>query len=110
MWVESDTKLDRHIREYFEYLFSDARVKDMESALSVVEPLVTWEMNNFLIQQVTDAEIKEAVFQLGPLKSPGSDGFLGLFYQKYWEGVSSQIYGVVGSFFNGGYLLKVLVI
>lgn len=48
------------------------------------------------------------MFQLGPLKSPGQDGFLGLFYQKYWEGVSSQIYSVVRSFFNGGYLLKEL--
>ncbi|CAL5356308.1 unnamed protein product [Camellia sinensis] len=107
-WVESVSEIDNYIREYFENLFSNVGVRDMESALSVVEPLVSREMNTLLIKPVTDTEIKEAVFQLGPLKSPRSDGFPGFFYHTYWDTVNSQIFNVVGSFFNGGYLLKEL--
>lgn len=67
------------MHSYFSNLFTSSRPRDFGEALLGVEPLVTAEMNCQLIFPVSDKEIRAAVFQLGELKSPGSDGFLGFF-------------------------------
>ncbi|XP_074278466.1 uncharacterized protein LOC141602056 [Silene latifolia] len=36
-------------------------------------------------------EVRKAVFQLGPLKSPGPDGIHAAFYQKYWAVVKDDV-------------------
>lgn len=51
-------------------------------------------------------EVRKAVFQMGPLKAPGSDGFPGLFYQKYWEVVGDDVFNTVKEFFQNGHILK----
>lgn len=39
----------------------------------------------FLNREVSSVEVKEAVFHMGAYKAPGPDGFLPLFFQKYWH-------------------------
>ncbi|XP_057996610.1 uncharacterized protein LOC131175927 [Hevea brasiliensis] len=51
------------------------------------------------LQKVDDEEIKRIVFDLGGLKSPGSDGFPGLFYQRSSDVVENDICIAVQSFF-----------
>lgn len=48
------------------------------------------------------------MFQLGPLKTPGPDGFNGLFFfnQKLWDTVGNDVDTAVKGFFNDGILLK----
>lgn len=61
------------------------------------------EMNDELRQLVDDNEIKDAVYQMKGLKAPGPDGFQGVFYQNFWEIISSDIKGlVVECLSNGG--------
>lgn len=43
---------------------------------------------------------------MGALKAPGSDGFPGLFFQKYWEIVGEDVFKVLQSFFLDGVLLN----
>uniref|UniRef100_A0A803P656 Reverse transcriptase domain-containing protein n=1 Tax=Cannabis sativa TaxID=3483 RepID=A0A803P656_CANSA len=50
----------------------------------------------------SDAEIKEAVFSLHPLKAPGPDGFSGCFYHKYWDVVGANLCTTVKEFFSSG--------
>ncbi|XP_030477324.1 uncharacterized protein LOC115694334 [Syzygium oleosum] len=54
--------------------------------------------------KVTMEEIKAAVFQMGATKAPGPDGLNGQFFQKHWEHVNQDVYGMVESFFNTGLL------
>lgn len=63
-------------------------------------------MNLSLTRQVTDEEIKEAVFQLGSLKSPGPDDLPGLFYQKFWDTVGHDVCSAVKCYFNERFLLR----
>jgi hypothetical protein len=44
-----------------------------------------------LSEALTNDEIKNAVFSMGPWKAPGPDGFPAGFYQKSWEIVGSTI-------------------
>lgn len=71
-----------------------------------MEGCITEEMNRNLTRAVKDLEIKKAVFQLGTLKSPGPDGFNGLFFQLYWDKEGSEVCMAVKDFFSSGSLVK----
>lgn len=40
-------------------------------------------MNYALVAPISREEVKVSAFDLGALKAPGPDGFLGNFFQKY---------------------------
>ncbi|XP_028095770.1 uncharacterized protein LOC114293006 [Camellia sinensis] len=82
--------------------------RDCSAALSVVDSVVSSDMNYDLTRPFCDEEIKSAAFQLGAFKAPGPDGFPGFFYQNYWDEVGGSVCTAVRSFFNGGYILREL--
>lgn len=49
----------------------------------------------------TRLEVEAALQQMGPLKSPRSDGFRVSFYQKYWIAVGTDVCNVALSLLNG---------
>ncbi|XP_024004906.1 uncharacterized protein LOC112082048 [Eutrema salsugineum] len=49
---------------------------------------------------ITDNEVKEAVFQMGPDKAPGADGFTAAFYQQFWEQIGGDVCHMVKGFFE----------
>lgn len=104
--MESDTEINSHMLDYFSQLFSSVGDRNLNEALSVVQPLVTESMNRQLISMLSEEEVRIAVFQLGAVKAPGPDGFPGFFFQHYWDVVGTKVYQAVRSFFVGGYLLK----
>jgi hypothetical protein len=57
----------------------------MEAVLDTVPVKVSPEMNAKLIAPYTEAEVKEALFQMFPTKSPGLDGFPAHFFQHHWD-------------------------
>ncbi|XP_021740038.1 uncharacterized protein LOC110706423 [Chenopodium quinoa] len=48
----------------------------------------------------TIPELKEAVFSIGALKSPGEDGFHALFFQKFWETIHLDCFNLISSIFH----------
>lgn len=61
-----------------------------------------------LIGEVTDKEIKQAVWSISGDKSPGKDGYESQFYKDAWEIVGSDVIGRVKEFFTNGKLIKML--
>ncbi|CAN1306590.1 Putative ribonuclease H protein At1g65750 [Linum perenne] len=57
-------------------------------------------MNVDLTRPVIDEEVRKAVFDLGPNKSPGPDGFSGNFYRQYWDVLGPQVCQEVKEFFQ----------
>ncbi|KAL9668236.1 hypothetical protein QQ045_002614 [Rhodiola kirilowii] len=53
---------------------------------------------------ISEEEIKDDVFSLGPLKARGIDGFPALFYQRFWERIKSSVIREVNTFWVEGRL------
>ena len=59
-------------------------------------------MNDNLCKDFTDEEISDALFQIGPLKAPGVDGFPARFYQRNWATLKDEVINAVKLFFATG--------
>nr|GEU60727.1 IAA-alanine resistance protein 1 [Tanacetum cinerariifolium] len=55
---------------------------------------------------VTNEEVKRAVWDCGTDKSPGLDGFTFGFFRKFWEIIDSDVPEAVKSFFSNGVIPK----
>lgn len=63
--------------------------------------MVSNEANVDLCSQITDQEVKDAVFQMGVTKAPGPDGFPGIFYHSYWRTICNDVQGIAADFLRG---------
>ena len=48
-------------------------------------------MNNQLLREFREDEVKKALKQMHPTKSPSPDSMHPIFYQKYWDVVNSNV-------------------
>lgn len=77
--------MERVAEAYFKKLFGsediDYRLKEMETNSN----RVTQNQYDKLTAPVTIDEVRKAVFDINPHKSPGPDGMNGFFYQQFWD-------------------------
>jgi hypothetical protein len=73
----------------------------MDEVLEAIPGKVTAEMNADLCKPYSDDEIKAALFQMGPTKALGPDGFPTLFYRTHWEFFKEEICTAVRGFLEG---------
>lgn len=92
----------------FNNLFTSTRPspKDIAKCVQQVEARVTSEMNDKLVRPFCRLEIEAAIQQMGPLKSPGPDGFGACFYQNHWDTIGEEVCNAVLSFLNGNSLFS----
>ncbi|CAN1216128.1 Transposon TX1 uncharacterized 149 kDa protein [Linum perenne] len=65
-------------------------------------------MNVLLSAPISPAEVKEAVFDIGPHQAPGPDGFPASFFQDFWDLVANDVTIAVIDFFDSADLLQCL--
>nr|GEU30012.1 hypothetical protein [Tanacetum cinerariifolium] len=61
-----------------------------------------------MIRDVTDAEVREAIFSIGDDKSPGPDGYTSAFFKEAWNVIHTDVTSAVREFFRNGTLLREL--
>nr|GEW30868.1 RNA-directed DNA polymerase, eukaryota, reverse transcriptase zinc-binding domain protein [Tanacetum cinerariifolium] len=59
----------------------------------------------YMVEEITNKEIKEAMFGIGNEKSPNPDGFTTMFFKKSWDIMGMDVCGAVKEFFNSNKLL-----
>jgi hypothetical protein len=87
---------------FFSELYTKDQEVDPSILLEYIPSMVTREMNNILIAEFIEEEIGDALFQIGPLKAPGSDGLHARFFQRNWELLKSEICKAIKQFFDDG--------
>ena len=80
----SQESMGQLVNDYFQHLFATDTSLDPSPVLSLLEEKVSAEMNEKLCAEFSDREIGDALFQIGPLKAPGPDGFPARFFQRNW--------------------------
>ncbi|KAF7143420.1 hypothetical protein RHSIM_Rhsim05G0112800 [Rhododendron simsii] len=105
-WQTDPDLIANTIQSHFTKLYAAPPNREFEDILSLVDPIGTEEVNAALTKSVSLEEVQKAVFQMGSLKAPGSDGFPSIFYQKYWDVVREDVFTGVNEFFQNGHILK----
>lgn len=67
---------------YFKDMFTTTNIED-EEVLEGIPSTVSNAQNQELLKPISEEEVKKALFQMHPDKSPGPDGMSPAFYQKY---------------------------
>ena len=70
-----------------------------DEALNLFAPVITAEDNLFLCAILLEEEVVQALSSLGSSKALGPDGFIALFYKKYWSVVKDELLGCIKNFF-----------
>ena len=79
--MEDEQEIHNLITNFYKDLFCSCAGNRYDELLSQVELKVTPLMNQILMKEFTDDEIKAALDSMGDLKAPGMDGMPALFFQ-----------------------------
>lgn len=100
--VEEDGELQELITNYYKKLFPTNAGNHMEEFLQHVKQSVSNDMNNQLLCEFTEEEVRQGLDAIGDLKAPGADGMSSLFYKKHWSIVGADMVREVLTFLNEG--------
>jgi len=91
--IEGHENLKVFITKYYKELFGSSQRNDFSLHESQTEgiPQISEDENKFLIEEFTEKEVREAVFQMKHNKSPGPDGFSVEFLQIFWSLIKDDL-------------------
>jgi hypothetical protein len=95
-------KMQNMTTEYFQELYSADNFVQPNIITDLFEEKIDANMNESLCAEFTDEEIIFALFQIGPTKAPGPDGFPACSYQRNWSTLKEDIIAAVKNFFRDG--------
>ncbi|XP_072080961.1 uncharacterized protein [Arachis hypogaea] len=84
-WIEEEEELKAHVLKHFQDLYQEQVNIIPIDNLSVLMPNFSTSDCRKLIAMPTKMEIRRAIFSIGSLKVPGSDGLPSLIYKNNWE-------------------------
>jgi hypothetical protein len=80
------------------------------SLLGTIQPKITEANNNLILAPFTKEKLKHTLFQMHSNKSSSLDGFslIQVFFQRFWNLCSDEIFGVVNVWLDIGYFPSTL--
>jgi len=98
--VSGDDELKKYITTYYKDLFgpSDNNNFNLDETRTDDIPQVTNIENEILTSEFTEAEVREAIFQMEHNKAPEPDGFPAEFYQVFWGTIKDDLMAMFAMF------------
>ncbi|KAK8578414.1 hypothetical protein V6N13_116259 [Hibiscus sabdariffa] len=100
-WCSDQSHLRSMVVDYYKYLFSSIGSTASGYLHHGYFMQCNAEMRRVFTAPILDEEISKTVFEMGPLRAPGVDGFNDLFYQRNWSIVGPSVCALVRDTFNG---------
>ena len=88
--------------DYFNDLFKSSNPPSYQPVFQEMVPRVSDAMNQGRMAEVTEEEIKNAMFSIKASSAPGPDGMSSLFFQQFWEELGPKVSLEVKNFFETG--------
>jgi hypothetical protein len=101
-WTMDPGEMENMSRDFFEGLFTRDENVDPAIIIDMLHERVDEAMNEKLCAPFSEKEIGDALFQIGPLKAPGPDGFPARFMQRNWDIMRHDVTRAVQRFFEEG--------
>lgn len=104
-WCTDDLMLQEEAQNFFKQLFcAPTNVNIIPFDVQQV-PKLSEDMSQRLVRPVTMEEVEDALSAMHPYKSPGPDGFQGVFFKAFWPVVREDIF----SLNSQAFLLAILI-
>ncbi|GJS39529.1 RNA-directed DNA polymerase, eukaryota [Tanacetum coccineum] len=104
-WIESPKAVKGEFFQHFSSRFDKPDASRATINMRYPKTL-TYDQQNELESEVSNVEIKRAVWDCETDKSPGPDGFTFGFYRRFWKIIENDVYDVVKYFFTYGNIPK----
>ncbi|WCJ31853.1 Polynucleotidyl transferase ribonuclease H-like superfamily protein [Euphorbia peplus] len=101
-WCSVDSEIHKAAVVFYNNLFTDDRPYLPRYNCRGKFPSYNDEFRDMIGMAPVDSEIKQALFDMHPWKSPDIDGFQAGFYQRHWDRMSTSICSFVKDAFRTG--------
>jgi hypothetical protein len=93
--TEDAAEMGEMTRNFYNNLYESEGVQNMEVVLDTVPIKFSSDMKMLLLKEFTAQEVKDALYQMFPTKSPGPDGFPAHFFQRHWSLCGDEVTSAV---------------
>ncbi|KAK1630226.1 hypothetical protein QYE76_004541 [Lolium multiflorum] len=100
--IEDATHLEIMTTDFFTELYKADPTVQPGTISQTLTGKIDDDKNKTLCADFTEEEISFALFQIGPTKAPGPDGFPACFFQRNWGKLKEDIIRAVQRFFSDG--------
>jgi hypothetical protein len=91
MVQDTPSEMERLATSYFKTVYTRDPSIHARPVVDLFAEVISEETNENLCKPFSMEEISDALFQIGPLKAPGPNGFPARFYQRNWEVLREEI-------------------
>lgn len=97
---EGDGMSEQFVKHFEDFLGKAIEVEHIIDAENLFTNKLSNEDADRMVIEVTDKEIKDAMFDIGENKAPGPDGFTSVFFKKAWDTVGDEVCMPLRNFFK----------
>ncbi|GKA71110.1 SPX and EXS domain-containing protein [Tanacetum coccineum] len=95
------------INHYTEFLGQQGHTPHFNSTDLFCNQLYS-DVANYMVCEVFDKEVRDAIFSMGDNKAPGPDGYSAAFFKEVWDIITVDVIKAIKEFFTNEVLLKEL--